>query len=141
MRVQETIEIARSPEAVWAFVADHGNDPLWCKKVKSVSTVGELRWEVEHTPVPLRPAARLVVEQIHRDPPRRLKLREEDDASVFEVEYQLEPSGEKTRFTQTSEFGWKSLPTLLQKVLARGVQRDVRVSCERSSGCWKRAIR
>jgi len=40
MRVKETIEITCSPDEVWAFVADHANDPRWCKKVKSVESVG-----------------------------------------------------------------------------------------------------
>jgi hypothetical protein len=34
MRVEETIEIARSPDEVWGFVVDHANDPRWCTKVK-----------------------------------------------------------------------------------------------------------
>ena len=126
MRVNETIEIARAPEQVWAFVADHANDPRWCKKVKSVESAGPNRWEVAHKPVPLRPPVTLVVEQVELDPPRRLRLREEDDASVFDVEYRLEGSGEQTRFTQTSDFEWKMLPRFLHKTFARGVRRDVR---------------
>jgi uncharacterized membrane protein len=46
MRVRETIEITRSPDQVWPFVADHANDPLWCKKVKSVKSVGPGRWQM-----------------------------------------------------------------------------------------------
>ena len=85
MRVAETIEIARPPEEVWAFVADHANDPRWCKKVKAVESVAPRRWQVAHKPVPLRPAVTLMVEQLELAPPRRLKLREEDDTSVFEM--------------------------------------------------------
>jgi uncharacterized protein YndB with AHSA1/START domain len=125
MRVKETIEIARSPEQVWAFVADHANDPRWCKKVKSVEPAGPQRWRVAHKPVPLRPRVTLMVEQVELDPPRRLKLREEDDASVFDIEYQLEGTGRQIRFTQISDFEWKRLPRFLQRSFARGVQRDV----------------
>jgi hypothetical protein len=60
------------------------------------------------------------------EPPSRLTLRQEDRASVFDVEYRLEPSGAGTRFTQVSTFEWKRLPRMLQGTFARGVRRDVR---------------
>jgi uncharacterized membrane protein len=126
MRVAETVEIARPLDEVWAFVADHANDPQWCKKVMSVKAVAPRRWQVAHKPVPLRPAVTLMIEQLELDSPRRLRLREEDDASVFDVEYQLEHAGQGTRFTQTSDFEWKALPRFMHKAFARGVQRDVR---------------
>lgn len=125
MLVEETVEIRRSPEDVWAFVADHGNDPRWCRKVKSVEAASDRRWSVTHKPVPLRPPMILAVEQLEADPPRLLILREEDDASLFEVTYRLEADGQGTRFTQISEFEWKKLPKVLHTTFARGVRRDV----------------
>jgi hypothetical protein len=64
----------------------------------------------------------------HREamPSSRLSLRQEDDASIFDVEYRLEPSDGGTRFTQISEFEWKKLPRILHGTFARGVRRDVR---------------
>ncbi|HLM30526.1 MAG TPA: SRPBCC family protein [Solirubrobacterales bacterium] len=126
MRVRESIEIARPPEAVWSFVSDPANDPHWCDKVKSVHAAGERRWLIVHKPVPLRPAMELTLEQIELQAPERLVLREEDEASVFDVEYRLVPSGAGSRFTQTSEFEWKRLPRPLHGVFALGVRRDVR---------------
>jgi uncharacterized protein YndB with AHSA1/START domain len=126
MRVEESIEIDRTPEDVWAFVADPQNDPRWCRKVKSVDPIGESRWRVLHKPVPMRPAMELVVERIEAEPPRRLTVREEDEASVFEVEYRLEEAGSGTQFTQVSEFEWKRLPKILHGTFARGVRRDLR---------------
>jgi len=125
MRVEESVEIRRSPEDVWAFVVDHVNDPRWCKKVKSVERVGERGWSVTHKPVPLRPSMILALEQVQADRPKLLVLREEDRASVFEVTYRLEADGQGTRFTQSSEFEWKSLPKVLRTTFARGVRRDV----------------
>ena len=125
MRVAETVQIRRSPQDVWAFVVDHRNDPVWCKKVRSAEPAGLAKWDVKHKPVPLRPAMTLVLEQLDADPPRWLKLREEDDVSVFDVEYRLDAADGGTRFTQVSEFEWKKLPRLLQKTFARGVRRDV----------------
>jgi uncharacterized protein YndB with AHSA1/START domain len=125
MRVEESVKIRRSPEDVWAFVVDHVNDPRWCKKVKSVEPAGERRWSVTHKPVPLRPPMTLALEQLRADRPKLLILREEDRASVFEVTYLLEADGHGTRFTQTSEFEWKTLPKVLRAAFGRGVRRDV----------------
>jgi uncharacterized protein YndB with AHSA1/START domain len=126
VRVEESIEIARPRQAVWEFVVDPMNDPRWCHKVKSVEPVGSGRWKVRHKPVPLRPVAELLVEQVDLDPPSRLTMREEDDASVVHVEYRLDPTATGTRFTQVSDFEWKKLPRFLHKTFERGVRRDVR---------------
>lgn len=66
------------------------------------------------------------MEQVELDAPYGLRLREEDDAAVFEVEYRLEPAGAETRFVQVSDFEWKTLPRILHGMFRRGVQRDVR---------------
>ena len=126
MRVEASIEIARPPQEVWNVVSDPQRDVDWCAKVKSVQPLGDGRWRVVHKPVPLRPATELIVDQVDADPPRRLRLREEDDASVVEVEYRLEPSAGKTRFVQASDVDWKRLPRVLHGTFRRGVQRDVR---------------
>jgi polyketide cyclase/dehydrase/lipid transport protein len=81
---------------------------------------------VTHKPVPLRPPMELTLEQLDVQPPSRLILRGEDEVSVFDVEYWLEPSATGTRFTQISEFEWRKLPRVLHGTFARGVRRDVR---------------
>ncbi len=126
MRVEESIEIARPPQEVWDVVVDPERDPEWCGKVKSVQRIGDGRWRVLHKPVPLRPATELIVDQVEIDPPRRMHLREEDDASVVEVDYRLEPTAGGTRFAQASDVDWKSLPRILHSAFRRGVQRDIR---------------
>ena len=126
MRVEESIEIARPRQTVWEFVADASNDPRWCPKVRSVVAAGDRRWKVVHKPVPLRPPVELTVEYIEIEPPYRLRIREEDEASVFEVEYRLDESGAGTRFTQVSDFERKRLPRFLRGTFARGVRGDVR---------------
>jgi hypothetical protein len=108
------------------LVADPVNDPRWCRKLKAVARAGERRWTVTHKPVPLRASMELAVEQLDVKPPSRLLLREEDEVSVFHVEYRLQPSGTGTHFTQISEFEWKKLPRMLHGTFARGVRRDVR---------------
>jgi uncharacterized protein YndB with AHSA1/START domain len=122
----ESIEIAHSPAAVWHLVADPLHDPRWCRKVKSVEATGERRWIVIHKPVPLRPPMELALQHLDVQPPSRLTLREEDEASIFHVEYRLEPIETGTRFTQVSDFEWKKLPRVLQRTFARGIRSDVR---------------
>lgn len=68
----------------------------------------------------------LVLEHLNVESPSRLKLREEDKASIFHVEYRLEAVATGTRLTQVSEFEWKRLPSILQGAFAHGVRRDVR---------------
>jgi hypothetical protein len=125
VRVEESIHIDRGAADVWAFVVDHGNDPAWCEKVRSVEPAGPRKWIVTHKPVPLRPPISLTLEQIEADEPTRLRLREEDETSLFEVTYRLAAEDHGTRFTQISEFAWKKLPRFLHKPFARGVRRDV----------------
>jgi uncharacterized protein YndB with AHSA1/START domain len=127
VRVEESVEIRRSPEDVWDVIADPANDPRWCPKVKDVKALGERRWRVLHKPVPLRPVVELTLEVREATPPTRLTLRQEDDQSIFDVEYRLSDRDGSTHFTQVSEFEWKRLPRLLHGFFARGVRRDVRV--------------
>jgi uncharacterized protein YndB with AHSA1/START domain len=126
MRVKEAIEIRCPAERIWELVSDPSHDPRWCPKVESVDAVGPSRWKVVHKPVPLRPPLELTLEHLELDPAARLRLREEDDVSIFIVEYRLEPTSTGTRFTQTSDFTWKTLPRVLHRMFARGVRRDVR---------------
>lgn len=140
MRLEATVQIRRSPEDVWAFVLDHDNDPLWCKKVKSVEPAGERRWLVTHKPVPLRPPMSLTLEQLEADPHVRLKLREEDDDAVFHVAYRLEADELGTRFTQISEFEWKKLPNFLHKTFARGVRPRCAATAAKPQACARGPI-
>jgi hypothetical protein len=129
MRIEESIEIGRPRTQVWALVVEPLNDPRWCPKVKSVELVGEGQWRVTHKPVPLRPPMQLMVAHTGLEAPSLLRMREEDEVSVFEVEYRLAELGlgdDGTRFTQISEFAWKKLQRILHGTFRRGVQRDVR---------------
>ena len=110
------------------MVADPLNDPRWCDKVKSVELTGPNRWTAIHKPVPLRPAMELTLEDEDVEAPRRLKLREEDEASIFEVEYRLAPTESGTRLTQISQFEWKTLPRVLHGTFPRRRSR-ARSSC------------
>ena len=113
MKIEQTIEIRQPIETVWAFVADGRNDPRWCDKVVSVDqTTGEgpgreASYRVVHRPVRLRKPKELMVTVEAFEPPRQMRLREEDEDGIFDVTYRLEPTGDGTRFTQHDEIDWK----------------------------------
>jgi uncharacterized protein YndB with AHSA1/START domain len=130
MRVEREVEIARSPEEVFAFVADARNDPRWCPKVSSCEQVeGDgpgpgARYLARHRPTKLKPTAELRAQVLELDPPRCLRRRDEDDDGVYEVTYLLDPAGAGTRFTQRSDVEWK-LPRVLQLIASRMVPGDL----------------
>ena len=118
--------MGRPPAEVWAFVADPVNDARWCPKVERVEILSPQRWVLVHRPLPLRPPRRLTVDHIRSSEPELLLLREEDEGSIFDVEYRLSATRTGTRMTQTSTFRFKRLPGFLQTLPAIGVRRDVR---------------
>jgi hypothetical protein len=112
MRVEEAIGIARAPETVWARGRRPAQRPPVVSHGESVDVLSEHRWRVMHKPIPLRP--------------HRLALRQDDAATVFNVEYRLEPTQTGTRLTQVSEFAWKRLPRVLHRAFGLAVRREVR---------------
>jgi Polyketide cyclase / dehydrase and lipid transport len=139
MRIEERIEIERGRDEVFDFIADHGNDPRWCRKVKAVEPVDDGAWKIWHKPIPLRPAALLEATHLRTDRPAYLAIREEDHASVFNVEYRLDETATGTLLIQVSEFKWKKLPRQLQRVLALGVRRDVAGQLRELKRCLEHA--
>jgi carbon monoxide dehydrogenase subunit G len=131
VRVERTITIRRGIEEVWAFVADPVNDPRWCPKVDSVEQLeGEgpragARYLVAHRPVPLRGPAELRVVLEEFDPPRRLRMREEDEDGIFTVEYELAAIAEGTRIRQIDEIEWK-IPRPARALGWLSVKRDLK---------------
>src|SRR2546423_10760474 len=91
VRIERTVEIARSPQDVWAFIADARNDADWCDKVDSVEQLAGTgpglgpRYRVLHRPIRFRKAKELAVAVEEFEPPQHLGLREEDDDAVFEL--------------------------------------------------------
>jgi uncharacterized protein YndB with AHSA1/START domain len=124
LEIVRSIEIDRPIADVFAFVADARNDVRWCPKVKSVELVEEGRYAVVHKPVPGKPERQLEMTRVGVDPPRRIGWREEDGVDVFEVTYELEDLGGRTRFTQQSvaELGSSRL---LRPIYKAGIGRDI----------------
>lgn len=130
MKIEKTIVIAHPLEDVWEFIADTRNDPQWCDKVKSVDQVvgdgpgPDSRYRVVHRPVSLKKPKELAVSVEEYSPPRRLRLREEDDDGVFHVTYDLEPTAEGTRLTQHDQIEWE-IPKFQLPIARAMVSRDI----------------
>jgi uncharacterized protein YndB with AHSA1/START domain len=134
-QIEQSVEIGRPVEEVFALISDPRNDPRWCPKVLSCEQVaGErssqgARFRAIHRPIRLRPAAELEIEIVSIDPPRSMTSRQEDDDGVFNVSYELEPSSDGTRLTQRSDIDWK-IPRPLQLVGNRTVPRHIKRQME-----------
>src|SRR5688572_10923801 len=127
--IERTIMVARPVDEVWAYIADPRNDPKWCDKVVSVEQLAgdgpgpNTGYRVVHRPVRLKKPKELAVTVEEYDPPRRMRVREEDDDGVFNVVYDLEPAGEGTRLTQRDQIEWK-IPKFQRPIARRMVSRD-----------------
>jgi uncharacterized protein YndB with AHSA1/START domain len=114
VRIEKSIGIARSPQEVWTLIADARNDPQWCDKVDSVDQIAgdgpevEARYRVLHRPIRRRKAKELAVTVEEYEPPRQLRLRQEDDDAVFEVTYRLEGTGSSGSPVPRSAGSWSA---------------------------------
>jgi uncharacterized protein YndB with AHSA1/START domain len=130
MVIEKTVLIARPIEEVWGYVADLRNDARWCDKVLSVEQLtgdGPGRnagYSVVHRPVRLKPPKQLAVTVVEFDPPRRMRLREEDADGVFDVTYELQPAADGTQLTQRDQIDWK-IPRFQRPIARRMVSRDI----------------
>jgi uncharacterized protein YndB with AHSA1/START domain len=129
-KVEKTIVIECPVEEVWEYIADGRNDPQWCDKVISVEQITgadagpDASYRVVHRPIRLKKSKELAVTVEEFDPPRRMRMREEDDDGVFNVTYELEPAGEGTRLTQRDQIEWK-IAKFQRPIARRMVSGDI----------------
>ena len=99
MRYEQTIEIERPPEDVFAFLADLDNLPRWQPSVASVE--GELGMGGAFTEVRefLGKRVRSRLEVVAFDPPRELTLRVVEGPVPLTVRHVLDAAADGTRLT------------------------------------------
>jgi hypothetical protein len=114
-------------------IADPRNDPQWCDKVDSVDQIAgegpapKAKYRVLHRPIRLRKAKELAVTVEEYEPPRQLRLREEDDDATFEVTYRLAETAEGTELIQIDEIDCKIPfpgPQISRVMVSRDIQRQ-----------------
>jgi carbon monoxide dehydrogenase subunit G len=125
VRAELTIQIARTPEDVFSYLADVSNLPSWQAGVKS-ATLRDGR--VEESRSLLGRLFRTTLEIVERDEPRLFTLRALDSPVPFTVRHELEPADGGTRLTVTAE---GDVPGFAAGLLARQAERQFRKDFER----------
>ncbi|HJQ75185.1 MAG TPA: SRPBCC family protein [Gaiellaceae bacterium] len=125
MRAELTIEIARTPGDVFAYLTDPSNLPAWQAGVKS-ATLRDGR--IEESRSLLGKELRTTLEIVEQEEPRLFTLRALDSPVPFTVRHELEPAGDGTRLTVTAE---GDVPGFAAGLLARRAERQFRKDFER----------
>jgi carbon monoxide dehydrogenase subunit G len=125
VRVELTIEIARTPGDVFAYLTDVSNVPAWQAGVKS-SALRDGR--IEESRSLFGREIHTTLEIVEREEPRLFTLRAVGGPVLFTVRHELEPADGGTRLTVAAE---GDVPGFAAALLARGAERQFRKDFER----------
>jgi carbon monoxide dehydrogenase subunit G len=125
VRAELTIEIARTPEDVFAYLTDVSNLPAWQAGVKSAT---QREGRIEESRSLLGRELHTTLEVVEREEPRLFALRALDSPVPFLVRHELEPADAGTRLTVTAE---GDVPGFAAGLLARRAERQFRKDFER----------
>jgi carbon monoxide dehydrogenase subunit G len=125
VRAELTIEIARTPDDVFAYLTDVSNLPAWQAGVKS-ATLRDGR--VEESRSLLGRELRTTLEIVEQDEPRVFTLRALNSPVPFTVRHELAPTDGGTRLTVTAD---GDIPGLAAGLVARRAERQFRKDFER----------
>ena len=126
MTVEDSVEIAKPQELVYAIVRDLERAPEWQGSLESVDVqagtevrrVGGLRQE----------ATFLVVED---DPPRRLAIASEGGPADARATFELEPAGDGTLVTFTLQVELHGAARVARRIVQTTARREVRSSLQK----------
>jgi uncharacterized protein YndB with AHSA1/START domain len=126
MRAELTIEIARTPEDVFAYLTNASNLPEWQAGVKT-ATVRDGR--IEESRLLLGRELHTTLEIVEQDEPRLFTLRALDSPVPFTVRHELdEPAHGGTRLTVTAE---GDVPGFAARLLAQRAEKQFRKDFEK----------
>ncbi len=131
-----TITVERPTDAVFAFIAEPSNMPLWLDAVDQVAVAHGPprrggRFEMSRS----LPGGRASndVEITEFDPNRRLTLQSKRGPTPFRYAFQLEPRGMDTRLTLVGRISGQGLPAavggldhLATRLFKRGMKHNLR---------------
>jgi carbon monoxide dehydrogenase subunit G len=133
VRAEVVVEIARSPEDVFAYLIDVANLPVWQSGVHSAELEGE-----PHAGARIRESRHMLGRELQTtleieeyEPSRLFTLRALDSPVPFTVRHELEPSGGGTRLTVTGEGDAGLLPGFAAGIMARRARRQLQTDFER----------
>ena len=100
MRAELAIEIARTPEDVFAYLSDVSNLPGWQSGVRRAEKTGN---RIEETRSFLGREMHTTLEILESEAPRVFTLKALDGPVRFTVRHELEPAAGGTRLTVVAE--------------------------------------
>ena len=125
MRAELTIEIARTPEDVFAYLTDVSNLPAWQAGVKRAQ---EHDGRIEESRSVFGRELHTTLEIVDREQPRLFTLRALDSPFLFTVRHELEPADGGTRLTVTAE---GDVPGLAAGFFGRRAEKQFQKDFER----------
>jgi len=125
VRAELTIEIARTPEDVFAYLTDVSNLPDWQSGVKSAT---QRDGKIEESRSMFGRELHTTFEIAEQEEPRLFTLRALDSPVPFTVRHELEPAGSGTRLTVTAE---GDVPGFAAGLLAKRAEKEIRKDFER----------
>ncbi len=135
MRAELTIEIARAPEDVFAYLANVSNLPAWQSGVRSAELVdgGEpaAGARLVESRTLLGKELRTTLEISECEPPRVFALRAVAGPAPFDVRHELEPAGPGTSLRVAVEGDPAFLPGFASGLVARRLEKQMRDDFER----------
>jgi carbon monoxide dehydrogenase subunit G len=132
-RYRRTIEIARPPEDVFAFLVDLDNLSRWQPSVRDVRWSGDLHEgdEFEETREMLGRRARSRLEVTALEAAREFSIRVVEGPIPLTVRHLLEPAGQGTRLTLEAEGEAGGLMRLAAPIAERAAARQAGQDLER----------
>jgi carbon monoxide dehydrogenase subunit G len=133
VRAEVVVEIARSPEEVFAFLTDVSNLPSWQSGVHSATLDGEPRAgaHIHESRHMLGRELHTTLEIEEYEAPRLFSLRALDSPVPFTVRHELERNGAGTRLAVSGEGDAGLLPGFAAGIMARRAEKQFRKDFER----------
>lgn len=128
MRAELTIEIARPPADVYAYLTDVSHLPEWQAGVRSAVREGD---RIRESRTLLGRELHTTLAVVEEEPPRLFVLRALDGPVPFSVRHELEPGGAGTRLTVVGEGDVSLLPGFASRLMAKRAESQFRRDFER----------
>jgi uncharacterized membrane protein len=131
--LDQSIEIDRPPEEVFAYLTDISRLPEWQSSVSEVTADGPVREgsRVVETREFMGRRARSTLEVAEYQPSRRFVLRTVDGPITFEVDHRLEHRLDRTHLTISARAKVPGLFGFAARPFVKSAERELRADLER----------
>lgn len=126
MTIEESIEIAKPVEVVFALIRDLERAPEWQDSLESVDV--QAGKEVRNIGGRKQESTFVIQED---DPPRRLAITSESAHASFRAVFDLQPSGDGTRVDFTVDIELRGVARFAGGMVKGSVQRGAQDSLQR----------